>query len=72
MTYSTTSILKRLTQSENSNSVYLNEAIALARTSLVNQDLLERINELANLAPKNEEEMFGDLMSNLFLRTTSN
>lgn len=72
MTYSTTSILKRLTQSENSNSVYLNEAIALARTSLVNQDLLDRINELANLAPKNEEEMFGDLMSNLFLRTTSN
>lgn len=72
MTYSTSSILKRLTQSENSNSVYLNEAIALARTSLVNQDLLERINELANLAPKNEEEMFGDLMSNLFLRTTSN
>jgi hypothetical protein len=65
-------IFNRIKQSHREPSTLLSQAQAILSQSLSDEDKYQQIETLAKQAPSNEREQFGDLLSNLILRSDSN
>lgn len=65
-------ILKRINQGHKAPSEQLSQAQAILGQSLSDEDKYQQIETLAKQAPNYEREQFGDLLSNLVLRSNSN
>ena len=65
-------ILNRIKQNHREPSEQLSQAQAILSQSLSDEDKYQQIETLAKQAPNYEREQFGDLLSNLVLRSDSN
>ena len=65
-------ILKRINQGHKAPSEQLSQAQEILRQIRTDKDKYHKIELLAKQAPSYEREQFGDLLSNLVLRSDSN
>ena len=65
-------ILNRIKQNHREPSEQLSQAQEILRQSISDEDKYQQIETLAKQAPSYEREQFGDLLSNLVLRSDSN
>ena len=65
-------ILKRINKGHKAPSEQLSQAQEVLRQSIPAEDKYQKIETLAKQAPIHELEQFGDLLSNLVLRSDSN
>ena len=65
-------IFNRIKQNHREPSEQLSQAQAILSQSLSDEDKYQQIETLAKQAPNYEREQFGDLLSNLVLRSDSN
>ena len=65
-------ILNRIKQNHREPSEQLSQAQEILRQSIPDEDKYQQIETLAKQAPNYEREQFGDLLSNLVLRSDSN
>lgn len=62
-------IARTIAASDISQSKYLEEALLLVKDGNTDENVFEKITQLSMQAPYEEHETFGDLMSNLFLKS---
>ena len=65
-------ILNRIKQNHREPSAQLSQAQEVLRQSISDEDKYQQIETLAQKAPSYEREQFGDLLSNLVLRSDNN